>query len=487
MKEFSAGDFVAHPEFGRGTVIDSLGALVRVDFFGDEIAVDVSELTPSDIQRPAVIKAETDARAFLERQKFHQVCEAINLGIVPPDPELLLSLTIDAGRMEKSVSRQLRCARIEGLCKVVFGYYGSGKSHYLNFVRALAFKAGWVVSLIEFDPKAADPAKPHLVYRRLMSALEFPPREDGSQSRGFLGFVKETRNQWDSARIADLKYFKQNQWYSAAFQTLLAHKHDEESETYVAACSWLSGERQPLKIVHDLARDAEITVRAPRMPVTKESAEVYGFHLVVVDEICRALGYKGLLLVLDEAEHVRGYNVKRQERANNFFDILARCAHKPLRSLPSPIKNEHGWVLPEFWREGPHFGLYVGLTDLATPVMEATNLRDLCVFIHDESDRIVLRRPKDDEFEKWCLRYLEAFHSHYPEWTSLLGEDSNRARIAAAIRKEYLAAAGTTVSVRNWIKLAGLAGCIQLVQQPDSLQGIIEPLRFAAQSVSEQF
>lgn len=487
MNQVSAGDWVIHPDFGRGTVIERLGAQVRVDFFGEEIAVDVGELSPCNVRRPAEVEAESDARAFVERQKFHQVCEAINLGIVPPDHELLLSLTIGRDTMEKSVSRQLHNAGDNGLCKVVFGYYGAGKSHYLNFVRAVAFKAGWVVSLIEFDPKAADPAKPHLVYRRLMSALEFPPRQDGSQSSGFLGFVKEVRSQWHSAGISDLRYFKANHWYSAAFKTFLAHRHDEENEAYLAACGWLAGERQPLKIVHDLARVAESPVRTPRMPVTKETAEVYAFHLVVVNEICRALGYKGLLLVLDEAEHVRGYNVKRHERANNFFDILARCAHRPLRALPPPIRNEHGWSLPEIWNEGPHFGLYVGLTDLEAPVFGNVNLRDLCVFIHDESDRIILRRPKEDEFEKWCLQYLEVLHNHYPERTALLADERNRAKIAAVIRKHYHESAGSTVSLRSWTKLAGLAGCIQLVRQPNSLEALIKPLHSAARSLSEQF
>jgi hypothetical protein len=487
MSQVSTGDCVVHPDFGRGTVIERLGAQVRVNFFGEEIAVNLTELTPCEATRSAEVAAEGDARAFIERQKFHQVCEAINLGIVPPDHELLLSLTIDRDRMEKAVSRHLRGAREEGLCKVVFGYYGAGKSHYLNFVRAVAFKAGWVVSLIEFDPKAADPAKPHLVYRSLMSALEFPRRQDGSQSRGFLGFIKETRNQWHSAGIPDLPYFSANPWYSAAFETLLAHRHDEQDETYVAACGWLAGERQPLKVVHDLARDAEISARVPRMPATKETAEIYAFHFVVVNEICRALGYKGLLLVLDEAEHVRGYNVKRQGRANNFFDLLARCAHKPLRGVQGPVTNEHGWKLPEFWNEGPHFGLYVGLTDLAPPVTRDTELRDICVFLHEEGDRIFLRKPKGDEFEMWCLRYLEAFHHHYPESTRLFAEKINRTKIAAVLRKEYDRAAGTTSSLRNWTKLAGLASSIQIVRQPESIQALIEPLRSAARVTAEQF
>ena len=44
----------------------------------------------------------------------------------------------------------------------------------------------------------------------------------------------------------------------------------------------------------------------------------------------RSLGYKGLALILDEAEHVRGYNVNRRERANNLFDLLSRAAHRPI-------------------------------------------------------------------------------------------------------------------------------------------------------------
>jgi len=487
MARLGAGDCVLHPDFGRGILIERIGAQARVDFFGEEIAVSVTELTPCEISQAAEIEAQTGARGFIERQKFHQVSEAINLGIVPPDPELLLSLTIDRDKLEKAVARNLREAPQEGLCKVVFGYYGAGKSHYLNFVRAMAFKTGWVVSLIEFDPKAADPAKPHLVYRRLMSALEFPPRQDGSQSRGFLGFIKETRQQWNSVGIPELPYFSSNPWYTAAFETLLANRHDEQDEAYVAACGWLAGERQPLKVIHDLARNGEVSARAPRMPATKETAEIYAFHFVVVNEICKALGYKGLLLVLDEAEHVRGYNVNRKERANNFFDLLARCAHRPLKGVPPPTGNDHEWELPDFWRQGPHFGLYVGLTEADAFTVRGSELRDICVFLHDKGDQIFLRPPKPDDFQAWCLQYLKAFHEHYPERSQLLAEGRNRSRIAAILSKAYEAAARKTVSLRNWTKLAGLAGAIQIVREPETLDGLIEPLREAATSLAEQF
>jgi hypothetical protein len=65
-----------------------------------------------------------------------------------------------------------------------------------------------------------------------------------------------------------------------------------------------------------------------------------GARLVLLNEICRSLRYKGLALILDEAEHVRGYSVNRRERANNLFDLLVRAAHRPIpRDTPAGAKR----------------------------------------------------------------------------------------------------------------------------------------------------
>jgi len=69
-----------------------------------------------------------------------------------------------------------------------------------------------------------------------------------------------------------------------------------------------------------LARDKGLNIRVPRMPSTRETADIYVHHLVVVNTLCKLLGYKGLAIILDEAEHVRGFNVRRRERANNFLN-----------------------------------------------------------------------------------------------------------------------------------------------------------------------
>jgi len=91
----------------------------------------------------------------------------------------------------------------------------------LKFVRCIALKAGWAVAYLEFDPKAADPAKPHLVYQNLMAALEFPPREDGRKTEDFIGFVKEVRDHWAQKNIRNNDIFRSNPWFSRAFEILI--------------------------------------------------------------------------------------------------------------------------------------------------------------------------------------------------------------------------------------------------------------------------
>lgn len=101
---------------------------------------------------------------------------------------------------------------------VFFGGYGTGKSHQLQLVKATALRDGWVTAFVEFDPKAADPAKPQLVYRELMLGLEFPARVDGSQVRNFFGLVKEVRDHWAEVRSGQL--LKSSPWFSETFRIL---------------------------------------------------------------------------------------------------------------------------------------------------------------------------------------------------------------------------------------------------------------------------
>lgn len=476
MTRLQNGMRVSHPDYGDGTVIQMLGSVVRVDFFGDHIDVDAGALTAVSTSAADVTD---DLGSPLTRQKYFTSIEAINLGIVPPDPDQLVHFTMNGDALTKQIRGTLNAARKEGLSKVVLGQYGTGKTHYLQLVRAIALKSGWVVSFVEFDPKAADPAKPHLVYRHIMNSMEFPAREDGSVAHGFVGFVKEVRAHWHSKDLRSLPLLKENAWFRDGLATLLAHNHDEEDERYVAGCGWLAGDKQ-LPSIRSLAKDAGIKAKVPIMPASKESAEIYALHLAVVNEILQKLGYKGLLLILDEAEHVRGYNVRRKERANHFFDYLARCALPPMDLEDAPARNEHEYSLPSFWKQGPHFGLYVGLT----PSFGIPETREECTFIRSADDVILTKSPKAKEFQDWVEELLALFHRYCPEDAELFSKADRRKHVAKEIADIYAGERDSSTPLRNWIKLAGLACSIPLVHRMCPEEELLDHLARCGSQVS---
>lgn len=472
------GNKVMHPEFGQGTVVQLLGGTAVVNFFGDDIDVEVDHLTV--MKGTSQVIDKTIEERCQDKIPFRAAFEAINLGVAPSDCGQLIDLTINSAKLKKQVSGWLANAQQEGLCKVVFGYYGSGKSHMLKFTRCMALQAGWAVAYLEFDPKAADPAKPHLVYQNLMSALEFPAREDGHRAEGFMGLIKEVREHWSEKNIRNHPVFRSNPWFSSAFEILMKYPHMPDSiENYRDACMWLAGNHSSFQTVNALAREKGLKIRVRRMPVTKETSDIYVHHLVVVNALCRLLGYKGLAIILDEAEHVRGYNVRRRERANNLFELLARSAHVPEPDDDDPAMNDHGMPVPQYWQEGPHFALFVGLTEADTFLDQSLALREACLFLRTEGDRIVLSNPTRNDYAQWCYLFLKKFSTFYPLEARLIDSDTARSQVVACLADAY-PSSPDCVTLRSLIKLASLVPCVLLSRPEIALEELISHVRGAS-------
>lgn len=468
------GAVVEHAEFGRGSIVTILGNEAEVDFFGEVLAVRAHELTPLGSPKPKAVAA---AGAISESAlAFRRAFEAVNLGVTPSAPEQLIGLTIDGDKEERRIKKWLERASSEGLCKVFFGGYGTGKSHHLQLVKATALRDGWVTAFVEFDPKAADPAKPQLVYRELMSALEFPERDDGSRAQDFYDLVKEIRDHWSDVRGG--KFFKQSPWWSETFRILQSFGHSDDEE-YRQAIGWLPAFSRDATALKSLARRAGLPSKAvPKMPVAKETGEIYVFHLVVLNEVCRALGYKGLAIILDEAEHVRGYNVNRRERANNLFDLLSRAAHQPVPRDAPPRRNDHDLLVPEFWKSGPHFALFVGLTEGDTFVDPSVPLRDACVFLHKEEDRIMLKPPAPAAYRGWCDTFFEQCARHLGPMP-VLSDAGERAQIVDVLGKAFAELSPADRVLRVWIKLAALAPAILLCGRVSTVDALRDELQAA--------
>jgi hypothetical protein len=473
------GEEVEHVNFGRGVIVTVVGAEAEVDFFGDVLSVKTKELQPSAPTKPtSVIRAEAMTESAIA---FRKAFEAVNLGVTPSAPDQLIGLTIDGPEEERKIVRWLSDAPSDGLCKVFFGGYGTGKSHHLQLVKATALRDGWVTAFVEFDPKAADPAKPHLVYRELMAALEFPTRDDGSQTSGFFGLVKEVRNHWAEVRAG--KLFKSSPWFTETFSILQSVAHSDE-ETYQQAMSWLPGFSKDATALKSLARHAGINLRTlPKMPVSKGTGEIYVFHLVVLSEVCRSLGYKGLAIILDEAEHVRGYNVTRRERANSFFDLLSRAAHRPVANDIPPERNGHEIIIPEFWKTGPHFSLFVGLTKGEVFSDPNLPLREACVFLHRETDMVMLEGPSSADYRNWCDEFFRNCARHLGSMP-VLGSASDRARIVNVLGDAFDILTPSERVLRVWIKLAALAPAILMCGRVVTVEPLETELKLACEAVT---
>ena len=220
------------------------------------------------------------------------------------------------------------------------------------------------------------------------------------------------------------------------------------------------------------------------MPRVLETADIYVQHLVVINEWCRALRYKGLLILLDEAEHVRGFSVARRDRATNLFDLLARCARSESENDGAPIANSKGFRLPQYWSEGPHFSLVAALTEGDTFSDPSLNLRDACVFLRDESDFMRLELPTRDDYRRWCLGFLAQFEHHYPQEASLLRGNAGLDRMAEVLADEFGRQPRREQTVRLWTKMTSFVISLLLARAVGSRGELEQRLRRVARTAA---
>ena len=462
----AVGSQVEHVEFGIGAVRAVLGNTATVEFFGEKLDVDVNELVVRAVDSPPseipVSNQNTTGVTF--RRSF----EAVNLGVVPVEPEQLLKLTIGGDKVSGGIRELLHDAPTHGACRIFMGYYGSGKSHRLRLVKATALQEGWVTASVELDPKAADPAKPSSVYRELLAGLEFPERADGTQNVDFFDLVKEMRDNWLTVR--SLKYFRKSPWFTKGIEALQYLPHRRDDSSYVSAANWLAGQIKQISAIRSISWRTGYRDKIPTMPQTKDTGLIYAFQLVTIHEILKALGYRGLALIIDEAEHVQSYSVNRYLRANNFFDILSRCAHRPRNALRDPECDHDVSALPPFWREGPHFGLFVGLTEGDDIHALKHKTTEMSVLIHSAEDVVHLKPPSADEYEAWVSVFVAETANQLGPKARILSDRSLRGRIASALRNQFEQTADSEKLLRNWTKMAGLPAAV-LLSQPATMDG----------------
>ena len=175
-----------HRRFGRGTVeeIRHKGLELSV-LFDDGLKRWVRMEDIRFLSSAPIIETMRPPKPSLTTETLRCRCmiEAFRLGIVPYGR--VEDFTFGRDTEISHIKEWLRSVNTGTL--VVEGAYGSGKSHLLEYIYALALNQGYAVAMAELDPNEAPPFKPKAVYRKLIQSFRY---KDGDGVRSFRDFLR---------------------------------------------------------------------------------------------------------------------------------------------------------------------------------------------------------------------------------------------------------------------------------------------------------
>lgn len=268
-----------------------------------------------------------------ERRHAALTLEAMRLGVVP-DADLS-AYTVGRDQEISIVARDLEnVATGAGGVRAFIGDYGVGKTHLLELIQQQALAQGYLAALVMLNQEETSPSHPKRVYRALLRNLRYPDRpfEEGAGLGPLLEKAARTQRASTELGIADGEPKNTLSEIEAALQhgyhlylspavayarTLRGLDRREgkrrklslADEAYAAECldlleDWIEGH----PTISNQVIDAQLTRVAGRHPKIyslldyRPWARIYGYLLSGISALARAVGYRGLVLLLDEAE-----------------------------------------------------------------------------------------------------------------------------------------------------------------------------------------
>jgi len=317
---------IEHKVYGRGKIQkkrfggfelyvefeDGISRWVRKDEV--RVLTEIPILTKREPLKPVLPKEQFKAR---------QIIEALRLGIVPYD--YVNKFTF--GR-EKEIERVIAWLNGQRGSLIITGEYGSGKSHFLEYLYSYALKNNWAVSLVELDPNEAPLHKPKVIYEKIISSFKFKGNMD------FREFLKQIAGSRDFYKL------KYHEYLGRVIEEIRNGTDDED--TY----NWIEG--KPTWYHH------------PPMYGYSTCANIYCYILSGIGWAARnILGMNGFLVLFDEAESVDPYwySSYQNRKGWNFLTGLILMANNDERLLMDEVEARYSW---SGFSEG-YWGKYTGL------------------------------------------------------------------------------------------------------------------------------
>jgi hypothetical protein len=283
----------------------------------------------------------------MDARLARQVIESLRKG-VPPQRGVDLYSVGNEKLIEGVKRHHLSAISDGGIIRFVSGSWGAGKTHFFRLLRELAFKSECLVSNVELNVNDAPLNKFELVFYSIVRNIATPSyyAEGGEEQAAPFGTVLAESLAFLSSGVRSLTLPIPHELYVKATDALMANtsididfkKIVQEywktflpdagdptllQQTREEILQWFSGEGQRSAYQKKYGINKMINRQDARLMLQSLAAFV------------RLSGYKGLLILFDEAE--QAYSIMRK--------AALRAAHDNLLSLINNIEKSRGLFL----------------------------------------------------------------------------------------------------------------------------------------------
>ncbi|MCP4677063.1 MAG: hypothetical protein GY854_16420 [Deltaproteobacteria bacterium] len=255
------------------------------------------------------------------------------------------------GILEKEYLNRLKHNPRGSSFKLVQGYYGGGKTHFLYCVRDLAWRHGFPTALVNLSPRECPYDDPVKVYSAVASCLSGPPVERGAEpTRSLPDLLRdviddhlassgEERTLTWIRRSASRIAVESHSFRKAAAEFMSAYLEGRRDEEAVLE-PWLLGEPVPL------AETRPLGIYEAMEPST-------GFKMLrSLTQVISGIGLPGVVLLFDEVDRNMSLTAKKMHAVgDNLRQVVDLCGQARLPATlflyavpPEFLRN----VVPEY-------------------------------------------------------------------------------------------------------------------------------------------
>lgn len=354
-----------------------------------------------------------------EHTPYVQIIESLRKGI-PPQRGVEHYSVGNEKLIDGVKQRHLSGVGDRGIIRFVSGSWGAGKTHFFRLLQDFAFHDDCLVSNVELDVNNAALNKFERVFYSILSNVKTPTYYTKDQSAGIapFGIVLQESLHFLGEGNRELKQEVPYETYSKACETLMANHGIDIDFKKIVQKYWetfLPESPEPAivnqtrgELLQWFAGEGTVGSYRKRFGVSKMvSKENAKLMLQSLSEFVRLCGYRGLLILFDEAE--RAYSIMRKSSL--------RDAHNNLLSLINNVESLKGLFLiyattPDFYTDPKHGIVIYGA--LATRIGKPEPRPPRALDVIWNLDHI---ETSLEEFQQAAGKICEIYTKAYPEAT----------------------------------------------------------------------